>query len=90
MMYDSNPTIEGIIGAGKKIEENRQGEVLFKEFEENTDLACGIFLCDVVYIILFSGRNFKAVPDLFLSVVDCKPKDLVCRASPCQICPKQI
>ncbi len=36
MMYDSNPTIEGIIGAGKKIEEDRQGEVLFKEFEENT------------------------------------------------------
>jgi tRNA-2-methylthio-N6-dimethylallyladenosine synthase len=37
MMYDSNPTIEGIIGAGKKIEENRQGEVLFKEFEENSE-----------------------------------------------------
>ena len=35
MMYDSNPTIEGIIGAGKKMQEDRQGEVLFKEFEEN-------------------------------------------------------
>lgn len=34
-MYDSNPTIEGIIGAGKKMQEDRQGEVLFKEFEDN-------------------------------------------------------
>ena len=33
MLYDSNPTIEGIIGAGKKMEEDRQGEVLFKEFD---------------------------------------------------------
>ena len=30
-MYDSNPTIDGIIGAGKKIDEERQGEVLFKD-----------------------------------------------------------
>ncbi len=37
MMYDSNPTIEGIIGAGKKIEEDRQGEVLFKEFEDHPE-----------------------------------------------------
>lgn len=36
-MYDSNPTIEGIIGAGKKIDENRQGEVLFQEFNDIND-----------------------------------------------------
>ena len=34
MLYDNNPTIDGIIGAGKKMNEDRQGEVLFKEFEE--------------------------------------------------------
>jgi tRNA-2-methylthio-N6-dimethylallyladenosine synthase len=33
MLYDNNPTIEGIIGAGKKMEEDRQGEVMFKEFD---------------------------------------------------------
>ncbi len=39
MMYDSNPTIEGIISAGKKMQEDRQGEILFKEFEENPELS---------------------------------------------------
>ena len=41
MLYDNNPTIDGIIGAGKKMNEDRQGEVLFKEFEEleNTSLS---------------------------------------------------
>jgi tRNA-2-methylthio-N6-dimethylallyladenosine synthase len=33
-LYDSNPTIEGIIGTGKKMDEARQGEVLFAEFED--------------------------------------------------------
>ena len=38
MLYDNNPTIDGIIGAGKKMNEDRQGEVLFKEFEELEDI----------------------------------------------------
>ena len=37
MLYDNNPTIDGIIGAGKKMNEDRQGEVLFKEIEEIED-----------------------------------------------------
>ena len=37
MLYDSNPTIEGIIGASKKMHEDRQGEVIFSEFAENTE-----------------------------------------------------
>ncbi len=36
-LYDNNPTIEGIIGTGKKIDEDRQGEVIFKDFIENTE-----------------------------------------------------
>ena len=39
MLYDNNPTIDGIIGAGKKMNEDRQGEVLFKEFEELEDIS---------------------------------------------------
>ena len=35
-LYDNNPTIEGIFGTGKKIDEDRQGEVLFAEFDERT------------------------------------------------------
>ena len=37
MLYDSNPTIEGIIGSGKKMDEDRQGEVLFKEYALDTE-----------------------------------------------------
>ena len=37
MLYDSNPTIEGIIGSGKKMDEERQGEVLFKEYALDTE-----------------------------------------------------
>jgi tRNA-2-methylthio-N6-dimethylallyladenosine synthase len=36
-LYDRNPTIEGIIGTGKKMDEARQGEVLFAEFAEIGD-----------------------------------------------------
>ncbi len=34
-MYDSNPTIENIIGTSKKIDETRQGEVIFTDFDAN-------------------------------------------------------
>ena len=34
-LYDSNPTIEGIIGTGKKMDEARQGEVLFFTCTDN-------------------------------------------------------
>lgn len=34
-MYDSNPTIENIIGGSKKIDEARQGEVIFTDFDAN-------------------------------------------------------
>ena len=39
MLYDNNPTIDGIISAGKKMNEDRQGEVLFKEFEALEDIS---------------------------------------------------
>jgi tRNA-2-methylthio-N6-dimethylallyladenosine synthase len=34
-MYDSNPTIEGILGTSKKIDETRQGEVMFSDFDKS-------------------------------------------------------
>lgn len=34
-MYDSNPTIENIIATSKKIDETRQGEVIFTDFDAN-------------------------------------------------------
>jgi tRNA-2-methylthio-N6-dimethylallyladenosine synthase len=36
-LYDNNPTLESIVGTRKKIDENRQGEVLFAEFDEKND-----------------------------------------------------
>lgn len=36
-MYDSNPTIDFLPLVGKKMEEDRQGEVLFNEFESDTE-----------------------------------------------------
>lgn len=36
-MYDSNPTIDFLPLVGKKMDEDRQGEVLFKEFEATTE-----------------------------------------------------
>ncbi len=36
-MYDSNPTLELLNIGGKKMDENRQGEVLFAEFEADTE-----------------------------------------------------
>ena len=37
MLYDSNPTIDFLPLVGKKIDEDRQGEVLFQEFEADND-----------------------------------------------------
>ena len=36
-MYDSNPTLEMLNIGGKKMDENRQGEVLFAEFDALTE-----------------------------------------------------
>jgi tRNA-2-methylthio-N6-dimethylallyladenosine synthase len=36
-MYDSNPTLDLLPLIGKKMDENRQGEVLFKEFDAPTE-----------------------------------------------------
>ena len=36
MLYDSNPTIDFLPLVGKKIDEDRQGEILFQEFEADT------------------------------------------------------
>jgi tRNA-2-methylthio-N6-dimethylallyladenosine synthase len=36
-MYDSNPTIDFLPLVGKKMDEDRQGEILFKEFESDTE-----------------------------------------------------
>ncbi len=37
MLYDSNPTIDFLPLVGKKMDEDRQGEILFKEFEQSTE-----------------------------------------------------
>lgn len=36
-MYDSNPTLEGILGTHKTMQEDRQGEVLFADFAADTE-----------------------------------------------------
>ena len=36
-MYDSNPTLEGIISPSKTMQEDRQGEVLFADFAADTE-----------------------------------------------------
>jgi tRNA-2-methylthio-N6-dimethylallyladenosine synthase len=36
-LYDHNPTLESIVGTRKKMDETRQGEALFAEFDENTE-----------------------------------------------------
>ncbi len=41
MLYDSNPTIDFLPHNGKKMDEDRQGEVLFAEFDANTDANTG-------------------------------------------------